>query len=172
MLAEIKELSNHMFWADGIVWEVVLKQPERENHTKLKELLYHIHSVQNAYLNIWFNQPIKYQDITEFQSLNEIAKWGLVFHKKYKIFINDLNEKRLEGIIKIPWAKHLNEKLGKPAGPSSLTQQILQVVLHSTYHRAQVNKIIREIGGEPPLTDFIFWIWTEKPEGKWIGVNH
>ncbi|OGU77466.1 MAG: hypothetical protein A2V93_00210 [Ignavibacteria bacterium RBG_16_34_14] len=167
MLTEIKELSDHMFWADGIVWNAVMVLPEKENHKKLKVLLHHIHAVQHAYLNIWFNQPIKYRAMTEFHNLNEIAEWGLDFHKKYEIFINKLNEEKLKEIIKIPWSKHLDAKLGKPAGPSSLTQQILQVVLHSTYHRAQVNKTIREIGVEPPLTDFIFWIWTGKPEGKW-----
>jgi hypothetical protein len=50
VLQLIKELSAHMFWADGIVWNAAIRIPEKANHLKLKELLHHIHEVQNAYL--------------------------------------------------------------------------------------------------------------------------
>jgi hypothetical protein len=32
----------------------------------------------------------------------------------------------------------------------------------------QVNTRIRELGGTPPLVDFIAWIWAGKPAGKSI----
>ena len=43
----------------------------------------------------------------------------------------------------------------------------MQVALHSTYHRGQINARIRELGGEPPLTDFIAWVWAGKPQPSW-----
>jgi uncharacterized damage-inducible protein DinB len=42
-------------------------------------------------------------------------------------------------------------------------ETINQVIQHSTYHRAQINKRIRELGEEPPFTDFIYWAWINKP---------
>lgn len=36
--------------------------------------------------------------------------------------------------------------------------------MHTTYHRGQLNTKIRELGGEPPLTDFIYWVGLDKPK--------
>jgi uncharacterized damage-inducible protein DinB len=44
---------------------------------------------------------------------------------------------------------------------------VLQVVLHSTYHRAQVATRVREFGATPELTDFVAWVWMNRPEPKW-----
>jgi uncharacterized damage-inducible protein DinB len=164
VLVEINELSCHMYWADGIIWDTVLKLPEKENHPEIKKLLYHIHSVQNAYLNIWLKQPVKFKSIKEFSTYDEVARWGSEFHSKLKNYMNELSEKDQEEIINIPWTKSLEKYLGKPAEPSTLIQQIFQVILHSSYHRGQVNKQIREAGGKPPLTDYIYWVWIGKPE--------
>jgi uncharacterized damage-inducible protein DinB len=38
---------------------------------------------------------------------------------------------------------------------------------HSTYHRGQVNSILRQLGAEPPLTDFIAYLWLGRPDPDW-----
>ena len=35
------------------------------------------------------------------------------------------------------------------------------------YHRGQNATRLRELGGEPPLTDFVAWLWKGRPDGKW-----
>ena len=42
-----------------------------------------------------------------------------------------------------------------------------QVASHSTYHRGQVNARLREVGGTPPLVDYIAWIWFGRPAPNW-----
>jgi uncharacterized damage-inducible protein DinB len=44
---------------------------------------------------------------------------------------------------------------------------MIQVATHSTYHRGQVNARLREVGGEPPLVDYIAWIWFGRPAPEW-----
>jgi uncharacterized damage-inducible protein DinB len=39
--------------------------------------------------------------------------------------------------------------------------------MHSAYHRGQVASQLRELGGEPPLTDFVAWIWLDRPPADW-----
>ncbi len=39
--------------------------------------------------------------------------------------------------------------------------------MHSTHHRGQVAARLRELGGEPPLVDFIAWLWWKRPEPEW-----
>ena len=46
-------------------------------------------------------------------------------------------------------------------------ESLVQVAMHTTYHRGQVATQIRALGGEPPLTDFVAWIWIGKPEPSW-----
>jgi uncharacterized damage-inducible protein DinB len=44
---------------------------------------------------------------------------------------------------------------------------LLQLALHSAHHRGQVAAWLREAGGEPPLTDFIAWVWMRRPAPTW-----
>jgi uncharacterized damage-inducible protein DinB len=57
------------------------------------------------------------------------------------------------------------------AHPATLTDTILQVTSHTTYHRGQVNRRLRELGGDPPLTDFVVWIWRGKPNTEWNTID-
>jgi uncharacterized damage-inducible protein DinB len=41
--------------------------------------------------------------------------------------------------------------------------------MHSGYHRGQVARRLREHGAEPPLGDFIAWVWMGRPEADWGG---
>jgi len=66
--------------------------------------------------------------------------------------------------IDIPWAKRYAKE---EAAAATLGDTLLQVPMHSTYHRGQVNARIRELGGEPPLVDYIVWVWLGRPAAEW-----
>ncbi len=55
------------------------------------------------------------------------------------------------------------------AQSATFPETVLQITGHSTYHRGQLNTRLRELGGEPPLVDFIAWIWMGKPKADWAG---
>ncbi|PKL89003.1 MAG: hypothetical protein CVV23_07470 [Ignavibacteriae bacterium HGW-Ignavibacteriae-2] len=58
MLLNVKELSEHSAWADSKVWTEVMKL---NGHSEIKyifDLLFHLHSVQHAYLCIWTGQSL------------------------------------------------------------------------------------------------------------------
>jgi len=44
---------------------------------------------------------------------------------------------------------------------------VLQVAMHSSHHRGQVARRLRELGVESPLTDYIAWIWMSRPVADW-----
>jgi uncharacterized damage-inducible protein DinB len=58
------------------------------------------------------------------------------------------------------------EKFGK-ALPATLGESVFQVITHTAYHRGQISTRIREIGGEPPLIDFLYWVWAGRPAPGW-----
>jgi uncharacterized damage-inducible protein DinB len=43
----------------------------------------------------------------------------------------------------------------------------MQISLHSTYHRGQIATRMRELGAEPAATDFILWVFLDKPAASW-----
>ena len=62
------------------------------------------------------------------------------------------------------------EMLGHAPEVTTIGDTALQVALHGTYHRGQINARLREIGGEPPLVDYIAWIWLGRPAAAWPSV--
>jgi uncharacterized damage-inducible protein DinB len=81
--------------------------------------------------------------------------------------MGDLGRQDLSRPLVVPWARMVESRLGRKAEEPSLGETLLQVVMHSTYHRGQVNTRLRELGGEPPLTDYIVWVWLGKPQPDW-----
>jgi uncharacterized damage-inducible protein DinB len=53
-----------------------------------------------------------------------------------------------------------------PGGRCTVAQAFLQVCLHSHGHRAQIAKLLRRHGAEPPQTDFIVWL-VGRPAPAW-----
>ena len=160
-----------MEWADAKVWKSVLKLPSANNDSRMKKLLYHISSVQRAFYYVRTKQPLVFPKETDFLELLDIAKWGYKCYAQVNEYLNSLNENELKNIIEIPWAKRLEKIIGQKPEEASLAETMLQVTTHSAYHRGQVNARLREIGGEPPMVDFIAWVWLGKPKADWEGIN-
>ncbi len=164
-------LLHHMEWADAKMWESVLKLSSSNSDSKMRKLLYHLHSVQRAFFYLWNKQPLEFPKETDLPDLLDIAKLGYEYYKQLNEYLISLNENELNKIIEIPWAKRLEKIIGKIPEDASLTETILQVTTHSAYHRGQVNARLRELGGEPPLVDFIGWVWLGKPKADWDDIN-
>jgi len=69
----------------------------------------------------------------------------------------------------MPWIAEYEQQIGRRFEKPTLGETMFQVTSHSTYHRGQVNMRLRGIGGEPPLVDFIAWVWFGKPTAEWAG---
>lgn len=159
------DLFKHMRWADATEWQAIFKTNDAENDGKIKGLTVHIHMVQHAYLCLWEKLPLKMPDAEDFKDLQSVAKWGDEFYEKIFGFLDCLEVEKLNNPLEIPWIKYFESKIGKVPDSITIAESILQVALHSTYHRGQVNTRLRELGGEPPLVDYLFWILQNRPEG-------
>lgn len=51
--------------------------------------------------------------------------------------------------------------------PATVEESVIQIVLHTAHQRAQLCTRLRELGAEPPLVDFIAWVWQGKPDPVW-----
>jgi uncharacterized damage-inducible protein DinB len=164
--AEYQTLLRHMEWADATVWRAVLGLTAAQQDARLLERLHHLHTVQWVYLQLWRGEPINVPEPSSFVDLAAVATWARPYYSELRSFADPLDQDALARAVEFPWAAELVKRFGS-AGPATLGETILQVILHSTYHRGQIATRLRELGGEPPLTDFIAWAWKGRPAAEW-----
>jgi uncharacterized damage-inducible protein DinB len=167
----LREAHRHMEWADATVWAHVPTSGPPD--PRLRTLLVHIHTVQRAFLAMWMGRPVHevFRSPEEFASLDEVRAWGQPVYDEAQAFLYTVSEERLAAPFELPWAKQVESRIGRPVGVSTLGDTCFQVTSHSTYHRGQVNTRLRELGVEPPLVDYIAWIWFGKPVAPWRQVG-
>lgn len=167
---QVKNLLNHMKWADAEVWKKVLPFEAAHNDERIKKLLYHLHQVQYAFYFLWNDLPLDIPKPETFSNLQSIAKWGIDYQEKLNAFLSSPKADEKDKVIQIPWSIFMERKMGKKVVPATLGETMLQVASHSTYHRGQINTRFRELGGEPASVDLIAWIWLGKPAGDLEGI--
>lgn len=167
VLSHIIELYSHMIWADAKVWEAILDHPGTHNDEKLNKVIYHLHLVQYAFFHIWLELPMEFKKWDDFETIGDLAQWAANYPELSQPFITDLVEEDLGKIISVPWSDRAEQVLGKKPEQISLAETMFQVITHSSYHRGQVNSRLRSMGADPPIVDFISWVWLGKPSAKW-----
>jgi len=163
----LEELYVHMEWADSVVWRATLTSGEGCADPVLLDTLVHLHLAQHAFLEVWKGESVTLRDRSDFDSAREIESWARKYHVEAKRFLDTLSSSAVDGVITIPWAKLFEDKLGRPAEAVTLSETIYQVAAHSMHHRGQATRRLREIGVEPPLVDYIAWLWMGRPEPEW-----
>jgi uncharacterized damage-inducible protein DinB len=166
-LADLRELYRHMEWADATVWRAVLSHPAAAADTRLRDLLLHLHAVQRAFLNIWMGERIEWRTADDFPDVAAVQAWAHPAYDRAYGFLDSPDAADTSRPILLPWAAQLTQQFGREPHHPTLADTIFQVTSHSTYHRGQINARLREVGGEPPLVDFIAWVWFGKPDPAW-----
>ena len=168
----IQQLFEHMEWADALVWRSVFSNSVAVTDSIIRERLLHIHVVQHGFLHLWRREALpELPQPSHFPDTREIASWGREYHENAAAYVSRLAETSLDDPLAIPWADQLAVRLGRPPSPVTLAQTMLQVATHSGHHRGQVNARLRELGSEPPLIDFIAWLWLGKPSADWASCS-
>jgi uncharacterized damage-inducible protein DinB len=166
-LDTLRELHRHMEWADATVWAAALSHPPAQQDARLRDLLLHLHNVQRAFLHVWTNQPLAWPKPEDFPDIASVQRWSHPVYAAGRAFFDATDPDALARPMVMPWASQLAQRLGREPQHPTLAETIFQVTSHSTYHRGQVNVRLREVGGVPPLVDYIAWVWFGKPEPQW-----
>jgi uncharacterized damage-inducible protein DinB len=162
----LTELYRHMEWADAVVWASVLASEDAQTDAKLQEYFYHLHLVQRAFLRVWRGEP---RD-TPFPTFNDapsLMLWGHSYYNEAFGELEGLTDQKISEPMALPWSSMVEKRLGRAPGPTTIGETALQVTLHSMYHRGQINARLRVIGVDPPLVDYIAWIWLGRPAADW-----
>src|SRR5215475_2383470 len=166
LLTTIRELFPHMEWADALVWQTVAASDAALEDEVLRARLLHIHMVQRAFLRIWQERALNPGAGNDLGGA-ALAAWGREYHQEVAQYLSGISEADLDRPVTLPWAEFITARIGRSPETPTLGETLLQVATHSGYHRGQVNTRLRELGAEPPLVDFIAWVWLGKPEAPW-----
>ena len=165
----LKDLFAHMEWADATVWRAVLASPAASADATVRDKLFHEHHVQRAFLRTW--NATAYEKLpSEGPALADVFALAREMHAGFAAHLPTIPAGSLDGPMVMPWSAYFAKSFGKEAVATTLGETLCQVTLHSTYHRGQVNMRLRELGTEPPLADYIAWLWLGRPRAEWPEV--
>jgi uncharacterized damage-inducible protein DinB len=150
---ELNKVVRHMFWADNEIWKTVLSNDSAKSDPEIKRLLFHNHFTHYAFIKMWKSDKLTFMTESVFENIQSINE-----------FIDNVDVSELSKIVEIPWSKYYAKETGKTPEPVTLKETIYQIVLHSHYHRAQINSRLRELQIAPPPVDYIIWLWEGQPE--------
>jgi len=161
MSSYLDELYAHQEWADAEHWRAFEAHPPALEDKAIRERLHHIHLVQHAFL--WItgqrSEPFANRKLDDFPSISDLKKYAQEGLWHLNEFVKSLDPTHAEQIIEIPWFR--------PPAKISIRQALTQAAMHSHYHRGQNATRLRELGGTPPMTDFIVWLHKEQPLAHW-----
>ena len=163
---EFQDLLTHMEWADALTWRAARVAPSALTDERLKYLLHHMHLVQEVYLQAWRGDAFKLVELTGFSDLAAIEAWATPYYRLVSEYARTVDELKFSEPVDFPGSQLIADKFGKIL-PATLSESAWQVFSHTTYHRGQVAVRLRELGGEPPLVDFLVWVWSGKPAPEW-----
>lgn len=154
------DLHHHQAWADAEQWRCHFSFPAALEDSAIRTRLHHIHLVQRAFLSIVRGQEVAITRPEDFSTPEELMEYARAYHEDALVYLPALSASRLEEMLTIPWFKD-------PPIRITVEQALTQAAMHSHYHRAQNATRLRELGGDPPLTDLILWYWKDRPSPQW-----
>jgi len=127
-ISDLNDLFRHMEWADASVWRAVLASDAARADTKLRELFYHVHMVQRAFLRVWQGET----PFTPFPTFDETApliEWASGYYpdafaqlKSWPTTIWQAAERSLASMVESFWgARRRIRRSGKPRSKSRCT---------------------------------------------------
>lgn len=157
----LRDLYPHQAWADGEHWRAFEAHPSALDDRAIRERLHHIHLAQRAFLSIARGERIVATKLEDFAAMTALRDHARQYHEEVAGFLAGVDSTRLEELITIPWFK-------EPPVQVTVAQALTQGAMHSHYHRGQNATRLRELGGEPPLTDLLVWYWKGRPAPRWV----
>ena len=158
-------LYAHMEWADATVWSEVLRTAGARDDPWLRDKLIHMHDAQQAFLSLWTGQPR--QTPGDLGPLAAVCEWARPYYATARGFLEASDAPALAEPASDAFGERMRRHFGPPRGNVTLGDTALQVAAHTTHHRAQVMTRLRELGGAPPLVDYVVWVWWGSPAATW-----
>ncbi len=162
MFDTLRDLVAHQGWADAEFWRAIEASQVTQRDSAVLARCHHIHLAQHAFAALVRGAPVVGSKVEQFTAWSEIEAYGKKAFETWIDLVDTLDGGELSQRLVVPWFK-------EPPIDITVAQAVLQMVMHSQHHRGQNAVRLRELGGEPPLTDFVAWLWRGRPASCWSG---
>ena len=142
------KLFRYNEWANQQVLDAV-SQANAQPRPMLN-LLGHIASTQEIWLARILNTDTQHQANWPEYDLETIKQKLPESSEEWAEFIETMNDEHLK-------EEHQYSNSKGKLFKTTLEDVVLHVINHATHHRAQLVKMLRDQGEEPPVTDYIFY---------------
>jgi uncharacterized damage-inducible protein DinB len=168
---QILELYDFNAWANQRAFDACaaltpqqFSQPIVSSFPSVRETLAHIVGGEWIWLLLWLDRPRTADMLrnysSKFADLASIRAGWNELERERRDFLRGLTAADLDRVIEYQ-SLMVNRRFAYP-----LRQMLQHVVNHSTYHRGQLTTLLRQLGAEPCVTDFLFYFDCLKGESK------
>ncbi len=161
MMSTIRDLFAYQAWADAQMWYYVGSSPVAYSDRKMLELLNHIHAVQRFFLSTVQGGPLTREELAKTMPIAELRDSFRSYHEQAARYLPKMRDSHLKDLVTVPWFPNFQPKV---------SDALMQVVLHTQHHRAQVATLLRQLGGESKPVDYIVWVSQNRPQPRWHGA--
>jgi uncharacterized damage-inducible protein DinB len=152
------DLIAHKGWADAELLNTVRQHAVASSDPQLRTLLHHMLVANRFWLLSMVGEPFVADVETRVpESVASLISIFRTTHEREKAWLAAAADEELSQTL---------ESALIPGGRCKVSDAVLQVCLHSQGHRAQCAKMLRELGGTPPASDFILWL-VDRPSPGW-----
>ena len=158
LFAHLKDMHDHMAWADAVWFDTWAKSGQLDDDDLLQRVR-HMADVQGAFLMVLKGETVTFQagPPLPYEALRARTRKN---HDAFQAFFHTSTPEDLGRDIVIPWF---------PGPPCHVTvdEALTQVAMHTQHHRGQLMTRLKALGGKPQNVDYIIWTWKKRPEGHW-----
>jgi uncharacterized damage-inducible protein DinB len=158
----LRDFCAHQSWADAEHWRAIESACAGRRRLAIRTRLHHIHMVQRVFMWAVGDRSSGCRPRSPRTSDRWLNSKGYARESHHEIdrFLRGVTEAALDSRITMPW-------FGDPPLSITVTEALTQCAMHSHYHRGQNATRLRELDGEPPMTDLIVWYWKGRPAPAW-----
>ena len=150
MLEMMRDLIAHKRYANELMLGAIRDHAEAANDPELLALLHHILISNRFWTTTCLEQPFDLkQEMVVPDSIDELMAKYEGTQSDEEAWMLSATEADLGRAIDSPLI---------PGTTCTVAQAFMQVCMHSQGHRSQCAKMLRRLGGSPPMTDFIVWL--------------
>ena len=149
------QLFQYNAWANKKISEAVSELPNTSEY--LIKIMNHINAAQEIWLNRIINPEASNMDVFPNHDIKDCIEALSESSNEWYLFIESMMDEHLQEV------HYYNNSKGD-SYQNTLEEIAFHVINHSNYHRGQVNREIRVLGGEPPKLDYIFYSRDEMKE--------
>jgi uncharacterized damage-inducible protein DinB len=158
MLTMLRDLVRHKGHTDAALLKAIRQHETASTDAELLRLLNHILLSNRFWLMLSGNRPFVLEEESRVpESLDLLAARYRETHTEELAWVAALSEEDLARQVESPFFG---------GQQYSIAEGFTQVCMHSHGHRSQCATRLRQLGGTPPVLDFILWL-KDRPTADW-----